>query len=91
VADAPRQELAGQRLRVPVGSAAAKAIYSLKRWHALTRYIDDGDLPADNNWVERQIRPIAIGRSNSHDRLPIKDASMFCVALQRLKGTKRWQ
>ena len=38
--------------------------YSLKRWQALTRYIDDGDLPADNNWVENQIRPIAIGRSN---------------------------
>lgn len=31
---------------------------------ALTRYIDDGDLPADNNWVENQSRPIAIGRSN---------------------------
>jgi len=29
---------------------------------ALTRYLDDGDLPADNNWVENQIRPIALGR-----------------------------
>ena len=28
------------------------------------RYIDDGMLPADNNWVENQIRPIALGRSN---------------------------
>lgn len=27
-------------------------------------YIDDGDLPADNNWVENQIRPIALGRNN---------------------------
>jgi len=32
--------------------------------NTVTRYIDDGDLPADNNWVENQIRPIAIGRSN---------------------------
>jgi transposase len=24
----------------------------------------DGELPADNNWVENQIRPIAVGRSN---------------------------
>lgn len=65
VADALQQWLAGQRLRVPDGSATAKAIdYSLKRWHALTRYIDDGDLPADNNRVENQIRPIAIGRNN---------------------------
>jgi hypothetical protein len=28
---------------------------------ALTRYIDDGELPIDNNWVENQIRPIASG------------------------------
>ena len=31
---------------------------------ALTRYIDDGRLPADNNWIENQIRPVAVGRSN---------------------------
>ena len=61
MADALQQWLAGQRQRVPDGSATARAIdYSLKRWQALTRYIDDGDLPADNNWVENQIRPIAM-------------------------------
>jgi len=54
-----------QRSRVPDGSATAKAIdYSRGRWIALTRYLDDGNLPCDNNWVENQIRPIAIGRSN---------------------------
>ena len=65
VADALGKWLALQRQKVPDGSATAKAIdYSLNRWAALTRYIDDGDLPADNNWVENQIRPIAIGRNN---------------------------
>ena len=50
--------------RLPEGSATAKAIdYSLRRWDALTRFIDDGDLPADNNWVENQIRPIAMAYS----------------------------
>jgi transposase len=54
-----------QRQQVPNGSATAKAIdYTLKRWEALTRYIDDGDLPISNNWVENQIRPIALGRGN---------------------------
>ena len=54
-----------RRQQVPDGSATAKAIdYSLKRWTALTRFIDDGDLPIDNNWVENQIRPIALGRAN---------------------------
>ena len=47
------------------GTAIAKAIdYSLGRWDALTRFLDDGALPIDNNWVENRIRPIALGRSN---------------------------
>ncbi len=65
IADALQQWLLAQRQKVPDGSATAKAIdYTLNRWVALTRYLDDGDLPIDNNWVENQIRPIAIGRSN---------------------------
>ena len=64
-ADALHAWLTAQRQKVPPGSATAKAMdYSLTRWAALTRYLDEGDLPADNNWVENQIRPIAIGRNN---------------------------
>jgi transposase len=65
IADALHQWLTQQRQKVPDGSATARAIdYSLKRWQALVRFIDDGELPIDNNWVENQIRPIAIGRNN---------------------------
>ena len=65
VAEALHAWMLAQRIRVPDGSATAKALdYSLKRWVALTRYIDDGQLPIDNNWIENQIRPIAIGRAN---------------------------
>jgi transposase len=65
VADTLHAWLIANRQRVPDGSATAKAIdYSLGRWAALTRYLDDGALPADNNWVENQIRPIAVGRNN---------------------------
>ncbi|WP_456017451.1 IS66 family transposase [Pseudomonas fluorescens] len=54
-----------QRDLVPEGSATAKALdYSLKRWVALTRYLDDGAVPIDNNPVENTIRPWALGRSN---------------------------
>jgi transposase len=54
-----------QRQRATDGTAIAKAIdYSLGRWPALTRFIDDGTLPIDNNWIENRIRPIALGRSN---------------------------
>jgi len=54
-----------QHLRVSEGSAIARAIdYSLKRWAALTRFLDDSQIPIDNNWCENQIRPIAVGRGN---------------------------
>lgn len=57
--------MVAQRERVPNGSATAKALdYSLKRWPALTGYVDDDAVPIDNNWVENQIRPWALGRSN---------------------------
>ena len=65
LAEAFHRWLISERLKVPNGSATVKAIdYSLKRWAALTRYIDDGDLPADNNRIENLIRPIALGRAN---------------------------
>ena len=41
------------RQKVPEGSATAKAIdYSLHRWKALTRFLQDSQLPVDNNWIE---------------------------------------
>jgi transposase len=46
-------------------SGLAKAIdYTLRRWAALTRYLDDGRYPIDNNPIENAIRPIALGRKN---------------------------
>jgi transposase len=60
-----RQWLTRQLAQVPDGSATAKAIkYSLGRWAALTRYLEDGDLPIDNNHLENRIRPVALGRGN---------------------------
>lgn len=65
VLDALHQWMLLQRQKVPDGSATAKALdYSLRRWEALTRFVDDGQLPIDNNWIENQIRPIALGRNN---------------------------
>ena len=65
LADAMHEWMMLQRQKIIDGSATAKALdYSLRRWGALTRFLDDGQLPIDNNWIENQIRPIAIGRNN---------------------------
>jgi transposase len=54
-----------QRARVSKNSETGKAIdYSLKRWAALTRFLDDGRLCMSNNAAERELRAIAIGRRN---------------------------
>lgn len=53
------------RLHTAPNTATAKAIdYSLKRWAALSRYAETGDLPIHNNPVENSIRPIALGKKN---------------------------
>lgn len=65
IAEGLRQWLTRQRGQVPDGSATAKAIdYCIGRWAALVRYLEDGELPIDNNHVENRIRPVALGRSN---------------------------
>ena len=68
VAKALQQWLQQQRALVPEGSATAKAIdYSLRRWDALTRFIDDGDLaicqPTTIGWKTKS------GRLLSEDRI----------------------
>jgi hypothetical protein len=63
--EALREWMLLQRSQVPDGSATAKALeYSLRRWDALARFLDDGRLPVDNNHLEGQIRPIAVGKHN---------------------------
>jgi transposase len=38
--------------------------YTLNHWIQLTRFLDDGRLPIDNNLCENTIRPVALGRKN---------------------------
>jgi transposase len=54
-----------QRAKLSSKNEIAKAIhYSLKRWAALTRFLDDGRLCMSNNAAERAVRCIAVGRHN---------------------------
>jgi len=77
------------RASVPDGSGTAKAMdYTLKRWDALARYAGTGHLPIDNNVIENDIRPIAIGKKNwlfvGSER-----AGQRAASIQTLLGTAR--
>ena len=70
VADKLYAWLQQKRLGTTKNADITKAIeYCLKRWTALTRYLDDGSLPIDmrstaSQGAENQMRPWALGRKN---------------------------
>ena len=53
-----------QRARLSKNSDTTKAInYSLNRWDAFTRFLDNGRLCMSNNAAERELRAVALGRN----------------------------
>ncbi len=57
--------LKDERRKLSSKAPVAKAIdYSLKRWPAFTRFLDDGRICMSNNAAERAVRAIAVGRKN---------------------------
>jgi transposase len=57
--------LRGERRKLSSKAPLAKAMdYTLKRWEAFTRFIDDGRICMTNNAAERAVRGIAVGRRN---------------------------
>ena len=51
---------------LPKSNVAGAIAYTLNHWEQLTRFLEDGRLPLDNNLVENSIRPIALaGRTGS--------------------------
>ena len=85
-----------ERRRVPDGSAIAKAIdYSLNHWSGLGRFLIDGEVPIDNNYVENRIRPWALGRKNwlfIGSQLAGERAAVVMSLLQsaKLSGHEPW-
>ena len=60
-----KEQLRSTMSKIPKKLPLAQAIYyALVRWDALIRYTKDGSIEIDNNPIERQIRPIALGRKN---------------------------
>jgi len=48
----------------PKGLLGQALNYALTRWHKLIRYTENGLISPDNNLVENDIRPFAVGRRN---------------------------
>jgi transposase len=49
---------------LPKSALGNAVVYTLRNWAALCRYTEHGHLEADNNYAERCMRPVALGRKN---------------------------
>jgi len=49
---------------LPKSDLGAAIRYARNQWRALTRFIEDGILEADNNIAENAVRPVVLGRKN---------------------------
>ena len=65
IADLMHKWLLAYRSNISDGSTGAKAMdENLKRWDALIRFLEHGQLPNDKNLIENKMRLIAISRKN---------------------------
>ena len=64
----------------PLGKAIG---YALAQWEALTRFLEDAEIPVDNNASERALRVAALGRKNylfvGHDQAGQNAAVLYSL------------
>ena len=66
IVEAMRPWLEAQLNRLSSASELARHIrYALKRWHGLTRFLDDGRVEMDTNAIENPIRPIKLTKKHA--------------------------
>ncbi len=70
----------------PLGKAVN---YTLDRWPCIIRALEDGRMPIDNNALERDIRPIALGRKNWLFAGSPRGGKMAAVFFSLIESCKR--
>ena len=88
VADALHTWLTAQRQMLAKADVTAKAIdYALSNWRSLTRYLDDANVPIDNNAAENAVRPLVVGRNKAKRAFMRSGASWLCGPAQKSRHT----
>lgn len=72
-----------QKRHSPASAMGKAAAYAVNHWQALNRFLDDGRLPLDNNFMELQLRSLVVGRKNwlfaGSDAGAANAATMFSI------------
>lgn len=71
------------------GDALDKAIqYTSRRWSKLTRFLDDPDIPLDNNAAERALRGPVVGRKNHYGSKSLRGTEVAAIFYSLLESAK---
>lgn len=76
---------------LPRSSIGRARSYMLKHWIQLTRFLEDGRIPATNNLSERGLRGIVLGRKNflgNHSKRGAKTTSILYSIMESCKLNK---
>ena len=60
----------------------------IKRWDNLTRFLEDGRIPLDNNRVERSLRGPVLGRKNHHSSRSRKGAMTTAILYSMMESAR---
>ena len=79
-----------ERARLSAKNPIAKAIqYSLRRWTAMIRFLDDGRICLSNNAAERALRGIAVAGTTGPSRAPTVAASALPPSIHSSQASER--
>lgn len=76
-------------VRCTPGSRLAQAIkYMTDRWMPLTRFVDDPRVPLDNNFSERGLRGLVVGRKNHYGSRSRRGSEVAAILYSLLETAK---
>jgi len=73
---------------LPKSSIGKARTYLLKHWQGLTCFLNDGDIPLDNNLAERSLRGPVLGRKNyygNHSKYGAKTTAILYTIIESCK------
>jgi transposase len=77
----------GQRALAQSGLGKALA-YAAGLWPGLVRFLDDPDIPLDNNATERALRGLVIGRKNHYGSKSLRGTQVAALFYSLLESAK---
>jgi len=89
IVEAIRQWLTTQGLAALPQSALGKAIgYAFGLWPGLTKFLTNPAIPLDNNYTEREMRAVAVGRKNHYGSRSLRGTQVAATFYSLIESAK---